>query len=240
MLEDHLMLVEDYMNSGQIERALSLLEELSKIYPDNYHVASLLGECYLTLGKPDKAIKPLQWATKQFEVEQAKATDQTVPELTTKIEKISDDEKRIVIQIKRSFQRKEKDSLWVDHYLLGCALGRCMKFRPAIRHLNIANTMNPNNAEIIRNIGWIRCMQDNINDGRELLKKAIKLDPSNALAYNDLGASYMFEENLEEAQTWLKKAVELDPEDEFIHNTAEKLEELMAYKTLFGVIPKEA
>jgi len=239
MLEDHLLLIEDYMNCGQIDLALKMLEELSQLYPENYHVASLLGECYLTLGKPEKAIKPLQWATKQFPIEHAQMINQLVPDLQTLPEQAPDDEKKIVLQIKRSFARKEKNALWVDHYLLGCAYGRCMKFRPAIQHLNIADGMNPNNAEIIRNLGWIRCMQNDPDSGRVLLRKAIALDPGNALAYNDLGASYMFEENLEEAQQWLNKALELDPQDEFIHNTAEKLEELMAYKTLFGTIPAE-
>lgn len=107
-----------------------------------------------------------------------------------------------------------------------------MKLRPAIRHLNIADKMNPNNAEIIRNIGWIRCMQEKTDNGRNLLKKAIKLDPENALAYNDLGASYLFEEKLDEAKRWITKAIKMDPEDVFIINTADKLEELLAFQVL--------
>jgi len=141
------------------------------------------------------------------------------------------------LRIKKAMRRKRKDSLWIDYYLLGCAYGRCMKFKKAIQHLNIANKLNPNNAEVIRNIGWIRCMQEKKDHGRKLLKKSIDLDPTNALAYNDLGASYMFEENFEEAQKWIKKASEMDPHDDFIINTAEKLEELMAYKKIMSKLP---
>lgn len=226
-LRDQLHIIEHLMNDGQLEEAIELLEELSKEYPDHYHVASLLGECYLMGGDPDRAIKPLQWATKTFPSfrKKLKRELQQDPE-DNEMEEIT------ITRLRRNDDRLSEKNIWVDHYLLGCAFGRCMKFRSAIRHLNIADKMNPNNAEIIRNIGWIRCMQEKTQNGRDLLRKAIRLDPNNALAYNDLGASYMFQEDLPEAQKWIKKALDMDPQDEFIINTAEKLEELKAYEVI--------
>ncbi len=226
-LREALHLIEQIMNDGQIEEAIELLLELGVNYPDNYHLVSLLGECYLMSGNPDKAIKPLQWATKTF--------PQFRKELIKELKEDPNDneeEEITVTRIRRTHERSSEKNIWVDHYLLGCAYGRCMKLRPAIRHLNIADKMNPNNAEIIRNIGWIRCMQEKTDNGRNLLKKAIKLDPENALAYNDLGASYLFEEKLDEAKRWITKAIKMDPEDVFIINTADKLEELLAFQVL--------
>jgi tetratricopeptide (TPR) repeat protein len=226
-LREALHLIEQLMNDGQIVDSIELLRELSQTYPENYHIVSLLGECYLMNGSPEKAIKPLQWATKTF--------PSFRKDLIKDLKQDPNDneqEEITVTRIRRTQERTSEKNVWVDHYLLGCAYGRCMKLRPAIRHLNLADKMNPDNAEIIRNIGWIRCMQEKPDNGRKLLKKAIQLDPSNALAYNDLGASYLFEERLDEAQEWIKKAIEMDPEDNFIRNTADKLEELIAYRTL--------
>ena len=228
-LLEHLHNIEQLMTDGDMDTALKMLQELSIEYPDNYHVMSLLGECFLTMGEPDKAIKPLKWATKKFE--------ETEP--SEKMKTSEDLEKDLIMKLKKKFTDKKKNNAWVDHYLLGCAYGRCLKFQSAIKHLNIADKMNPENAEVIRNMGWIRCMQERKADGRKLLEHAIQLDPDNALAYNDLGASYMFDEDFEQARQWIAKATEMDPDDEFIISTSDKLEELIAYKTIFGKIPKE-
>lgn len=222
-LREQILHAENLMNDGEVDAALEMLQELSVLYPDNYHIASLIGECHLSLGEPDMAIKPLKWATKTFP--EAKAAAEKA--------KANSAEEALVKKLRQQSNTDQSNYLWVDHYLLGCAYGRTMKFRNAIRHLNLANQMNPKNAEIIRNIGWIRCIQEKKDTGRKLLRQAINLDPSNALAYNDLGASFMFDEQFDEAEKWIDKARQIDPDDEFIIRTADKLEELRAYKTLF-------
>lgn len=218
-LLEHLREIEFIMSNGDLNYAVEILEDLSIDYPENYHVASMLGECYLSVGNPEKAIKPLQWATKNPPQHK---------------DDVSDDEKIFVLKLKKELNHVHKNTLWVDYYLLGCAYGRCAKFPSAIRHLRIADDMNPDNAEIIRNIGWIRCMQEKRDIGRAILRQAIDLDPTNALAYNDIGASYMFEENFSEAEKWINRAVNIDPLDDFINETYDKLEDLMALKKIFG------
>lgn len=212
--------IEELMNMGEMDNAISLLNDYVQETPDNYHLISLLGECYLSNGEPEKAIKPLLWATKNH----PKSVEETEEKTN---------EERLIHELRRSVGRASLDGSWVDHYLLGCAYGRCMKYTQGIKHLNIANKLNPNNSEIIRNIGWIKCMNKNVPVGRKLLHRAINIDANNALAHNDMGASYMFEGKMKEAGIWIEKAIKLDPEDPFIQSTAEKLEELQAYSTLF-------
>lgn len=187
------------MDQGYLRKALTELQNLMKEYPEDEELASLLGECYLAMGQPEKAIRPLRWA--------AKRDESLHPE-------------------------EPSPHLWIDHYLLGSAYSRCAKFQPAMRHFDIANDLEPNNAEVIRNMGWVRCMQGNSSHGRALLMRAINLDPRNALAYNDLGASFMFEEQFSIARKWIEKARSLDPSDRFIQNTSERLDELEALKIL--------
>lgn len=113
-------------------------------------------------------------------------------------------------------------------FLLGCALGRTRQFEQAIDHLRIANRLLPNNSEILRNLGWIKCMKGEVEDGRSLLRSSIKLNPNLGLAYNDLGVSYMFTQdmNLTEAKRWLTKALEVEPNNTFIQQTWQSFQEL--------------
>jgi tetratricopeptide (TPR) repeat protein len=116
----------------------------------------------------------------------------------------------------------------LPQYLLGCAFGRLANFQPALDHLFIADRLKPNDPEILRNIGWMKCMSGEVKEGRSYLRRSIKLDPKNGLAYNDLGASYMFtqDSNLKLAERWLKKALELEPNSAFIQNTWQSFQEL--------------
>src|SRR5690606_7495885 len=121
-LRQHIHWIENMMNEGDIEEALARLQEVALIYPDSYHVSSLIGACYLTLGQPEKAIKPLQWATRRFKKKISRKTPEPRSELEIKEDY---DERTTILRIKKAMRRKRKDSLWIDYYLLGCAYGRC-------------------------------------------------------------------------------------------------------------------
>jgi Flp pilus assembly protein TadD len=118
----------------------------------------------------------------------------------------------------------------LSQYLLGCALGRLGKFERALHHLYTADRLRPNDPEILRNIGWMKCMSGDVKDGRTYLRRSIKLDPKNGLAYNDLGASYMFTRdfNARLAERWLKKALQTEPNNAFIQSTWKSFQELLS------------
>ena len=220
----HLQNVEHVLSNGNTHHAIKMLEDLSSLYPDNYQISSMLGECFLSIGKPEKAIKPLRWSLK---------LSMRLSENKSAVKNIST-ENDLIRQLKQSFNNLDKDYLWFDYYLLGCAYAKAMKFKPAVYYLNLADQINPENTEILRNLGWVKCMQEKKEIGRTLLRKAIELDPKNALAYNDLGASYMFDNNLKNAEYWIKQARQLDPFDSFIAETEDKLNDLLAINTLFA------
>lgn len=218
--------VEMLISLGELREAMKRLIKLSQTYPENYQVASMMGELYLTVGAPHKAIRPLQWATKQYLKEKGFEGE------TAK----TDQELDFARKLKEKAKEKNENllwHLWVNHFLLGCAYSKCQKFKSALRHLNLADAMNPNNGEILRNIGWVLVMQGRIINGRALLMRAVTLEPENAQAYNDLGASYLYEQNFIESKKWIDKALELDPYDPLIRETADQIDELEAYQKLF-------
>lgn len=108
-----------------------------------------------------------------------------------------------------------------SHFLLGCAYGRALRFDEAIEELEIAREMKPDDAEVMRNLGWITCMSGNLEKGRKHLMEALEINSRNGLIYNDLAASYLFSQtrNLEKARYWLEKALEVEPEEPFIKQT---------------------
>lgn len=122
---------------------------------------------------------------------------------------------------------------WEIHYLLGCALSRDGQYKKAMEHLEIANTLDPNNSEILRNLGWIMCHRKQMIAGRAVLFRAITLEPDNALTYNDLATTYMFEGSLTLAEMWVKKALEIDPNDIDVVETAQQLDNLVNLNKLF-------
>jgi Flp pilus assembly protein TadD len=218
--------IEALISFGQLKAALQRLIKLSQSYPENYQVASMMGELYLNLGSPHKAIRPLQWATKRYLQEKGfKGSMQK-----------SQEELAFVEQLKEKTKEQQENlvwNVWVNHYLLGSAYCRCQKFKSALRHLNLADAINPNNPEILRNIGWVEVMQGRCVNGRAILMRSITLDPDNAQAYNDLGASYLFEQNFPEAKKWIDQAIRLDPHDPLIRETADQIDELEAYQKLY-------
>jgi tetratricopeptide (TPR) repeat protein len=118
----------------------------------------------------------------------------------------------------------------LSQYLLGCALGRLGKFQRALHHLSTADRLRPNDPEILRNIGWMKCISGDVKEGRSYLRRSIRLDPKNGLAYNDLGASYMFTHDFNPrlAERWLKKALQTEPNNAFIQNTWKSFQELLS------------
>ncbi|MDP3975327.1 MAG: hypothetical protein Q8P95_00235 [bacterium] len=220
ILDDSLHMIEHLMDDGYFEEALEELKALSNDYPDSYLVLSLLGECHLCIGEPDKAIKPLRRSTRIFPHKKSGKRG-------------NHHERRLIGALRKRSEKQEPFGVWVDHFLLGCSYARCHQFRRATKHLDQANDMMPNDTEVIRNLGWVNCMQENTGIGRALLLRAIALEPRNALAYHDLGADYLFAQDLKNARMYLDKAIELDPDDSFIQETVDQLEDMEAKSILF-------
>ncbi len=110
---------------------------------------------------------------------------------------------------------------FMAHFLLGCAYGRTLLFDEALEELKIAREMQPDDPEVLRNLGWITCMAGDLKEGRQILLDAMKIAPQNGLIYNDLAASYMFTKarDLEKAKYWLELALKVEPDEPFIRQT---------------------
>lgn len=78
-------------------------------------------------------------------------------------------------------------------------------FDRAISILTVANTKFPNNAEIIRNLGWSYVMRGEISRWLGLLRRAHALAPTDMMIVNDLWVALMASGEEDEARELFEK-----------------------------------
>jgi tetratricopeptide (TPR) repeat protein len=203
-----------------------------EISEEEFEIVDILqaADVMLEIGDLEAAISYLEWGIKQY------PSDERIAVMLGECYLYNAEPEKAIRPLQWGMEILEEahsEDSWELHYLLGCALSRTKKFTPALKHLEEANNQMTNHPEILRNIGWILCMQKNTLSGRTILRRSIALDPENPLTYNDLGASYMFEGKFKEAKKWISKAVDKDPSDPNIAQTSQKLQELTNMSTLF-------
>jgi tetratricopeptide (TPR) repeat protein len=76
----------------------------------------------------------------------------------------------------------------------------------------------PNNVEVLQNLGDVFLQLGRYDEAIEALQKAVALNPSNAETHANLGAALLSRGKNEEGVQALKTAVELDPKDAVYHN----------------------
>lgn len=91
-------------------------------------------------------------------------------------------------------------------YLLGYLSVTQGNFSQGIELLERANSLFPNNPEILRNLGWAYTVTGKGDRGIFLLKRALNIAPDDPLIMEDLAVALISEsQSLEEAEDLLKK-----------------------------------
>ena len=103
---------------------------------------------------------------------------------------------------------------YTGHYILGFVRSHEEKWDLALKELKVANTLSPNNAEILRCLGWGLFNAGQRAQGIVTLERALNLDQENPLTLCDLGSAYLQMQNLRKARSLFQRAMEIDPENE--------------------------
>lgn len=98
-------------------------------------------------------------------------------------------------------------------YILGFLRSMERKWEPALKYLKQANSCKPNNAEILRCLGWALFHSGQRAQGIVTLERALNLDDENPLTLCDLGVAYLQTRNVPKAKSLFDRALELDPEN---------------------------
>jgi Tfp pilus assembly protein PilF len=116
---------------------------------------------------------------------------------------------------------------YMGHYILGYLYCQHAKWEHAIVELKEANTLQPNNPEILRCLGWSLFNMGQRTQGLVTLERSLNLDAENSLTLCDLGAAYLKMQNLPKAKALLQHSLDIDPANMRAHQCvrdAEKLE----------------
>jgi Flp pilus assembly protein TadD len=136
------------------------------------------------------------------------------PENVAAIEEISDNElsleeyRRAEVAGKRAVTLD--DESYTGHYILGFIYSHKEEWPKALSHLRKANTLKPNNPEILRCLGWALFNAEERAQGIVTLERALNLDDENSLTLCDLGVAYLQVRNFAKSKRLFERAIELD------------------------------
>ncbi|MBM3230700.1 tetratricopeptide repeat protein [Candidatus Peregrinibacteria bacterium] len=102
---------------------------------------------------------------------------------------------------------------YTGHYILGFLKSIDRDWNDAVELLRKANAMRPNNAEILRCLGWALFSKGERAQGIVTLERSLNLDTENPLTLCDLGVAYLQTGNIVKAKALFERAIELDPEN---------------------------
>jgi tetratricopeptide (TPR) repeat protein len=102
---------------------------------------------------------------------------------------------------------------YTGHYILGFLHSIASRWSDAVEELRVANKCKPNNAEILRCLGWALFNAGQRPQGVVTLERSLNLEQDNTLTLCDLGIAYLELQNLPKAKALFLRALDLDPEN---------------------------
>jgi Tfp pilus assembly protein PilF len=117
-------------------------------------------------------------------------------------------------------EKAAKQALKIDaqsytaYYILGFISSQQQNWEESVRYLSKANTIHPNNPEILRCLGWAIYNNTQKIKGLVTLERALNLDPENSLILCDLGVCYMQSKDFDKALSLFYKTLEVDPNNQ--------------------------
>lgn len=139
------------------------------------------------------------------------------PENISALEEVADNELSLE-HFKRAHTAAEQaveldNDSYTGHYILGFLYSADQKWEKGIESLKKANSIRPNNAEILRCLGWALFNSGQRAQGIVTLERALNLDNENSLTLCDLGVAYLQTRNFPKAKSLFDRALEVDPEN---------------------------
>lgn len=182
------------------ERILTLLDEKEEISAMCFY----LGLRYLSSDREDKAIEQF---SKSLEINKVMVAG---IELFNIYKKKSDWDN--VIKTLDGFECTEKQDKLEKLYHKGFAYYKKKEFENAVDCYNRYLEIDPNNAEIIANLGSMYGELGRLDECIELLVKSLKIEPNNATTYFNLGNNYNLKDDYYMAMHYYLEALKIQPD----------------------------
>lgn len=142
------------------------------------------------------------------------------------------------LKILRQVMKIDSENLDL-RYLFAIAQIKASRFYLAQKELEFLLTKQPSSLKIKKELGWVKIMQGEIDQGRNILREVIATDLTNFDAYMDLGVSFMGTLDFEQAFHWFGIAKNLKPNDPLILENIEYAKETQEEFEKFSEKEKE-
>lgn len=137
------------------------------------------------------------------------------PENVAALEEIADNELNLENAERAETAANRAISLdpqsYTSYYILGFLYSQNEEWETALDNLQTANALKPNNAEILRCLGWALFSNGKRTQGVVTLERALNLDSENPLILCDLGVAYLQAKNFSKAKTLFVRTLDIDP-----------------------------
>lgn len=155
----------------------------------------------------------------------------TDPENVAALEEIADNELSLGryerAEVAASQAVSFDDSSYTAEYILGFLRSREAQWKNAVAHLRASNQLKPNNAEILRCLGWALFNGGEHAQGVVTLERALNLDPDSTLTLCDLGVAYLELKQYSKARALFERALDLDPKSARAQECLQAVERLL-------------
>ena len=124
-------------------------------------------------------------------------------------------------------------------YLFAMAQIRACRFHLAQKELEFLLTKYPALLKLKKQLGWVKIMQGESEQGRNILREVISADMTNSDPYMDLGMSFAGSLDFEEGFRWLEIAKSLNPRDPLVLRGLDHAKKMQAEFEKFSEKDKE-
>lgn len=152
------------------------------------------------------------------------------PECSAVLEEIADNELSLNHEDRAERAAEQAvaldDASYTGFYILGFLRSKGERWEEAVHHLQRANTLRPNNPEILRCLGWALFCGGQRSQGIVTLERSLNLDTGSALTLCDLGVAYLQMHDFAKSASLFRRVLEIEPENRRAHECLKMLERL--------------
>lgn len=197
-----------FYEAGRMPEAALRFERALETLPREFEIAFFLGVAYRRDGRDDEALAVLATVPETHE-HYAGARTQMAAILEKRGEYVGAQER-----IQQAIAVEPSRSLELYNAQL---LSKSGEFQSAIDFLEVLLEEEPEDDELIYNLGVVYGEVDRTDQAISYMRRALELNPDNASALNYIGYTWAEHgENLDEAEKMISRAMELRPEDGYI------------------------
>ncbi|MDR3673480.1 MAG: tetratricopeptide repeat protein [Holophaga sp.] len=119
---------------------------------------------------------------------------------------------RAILDGCRNEDRNDPD-LWFERIMALGDHASSGEMADLFRQLSALREEHPQDAPVLRNLGFIRLLQQRLDEAERVLRQSLTLNGADPRALELMGLLCVQRENSQEAKTWLLKALSLQPRD---------------------------